>query len=75
MIPDAIKIKAQKAWDWAKKRAAENNSKRAIAVLIAVLSITHIIDPLTIGLAADGITQTGLLLLAFDAFVTPQDRS
>ncbi len=56
--------------EWFFARLAEPNSRRAIAVVVGVLGLGHVLDPETIGLAARNIEQAGMLMLAFDAFVT-----
>lgn len=60
--------------DWVKARLTEGNTLRALGVLVAILGATRILDPATIGLAANNITELGALYLAFDAFVTPSQR-
>ena len=56
--------------DWLRARLSEGNTLRAIAVVVATLGATRLLDPATIGAAAQNIEQMGMLLLAFDAFVT-----
>jgi hypothetical protein len=59
---------------WVKARLSEGNSRRAIAVVIGVLGATHILDAEALGAAANSIQQFALLLLAVDAFATPDGR-
>lgn len=60
--------------EWLKERATEGNTLRAVAVVVAVLGATRILPADMIGDAAESITKAGLLLVAFDAFVTRQAR-
>jgi hypothetical protein len=55
---------------WLKARLGEGNSRRAIAVVFAVLGATHVLDAETLGAAANSVQQLGLLFLAVDAFAT-----
>lgn len=58
--------------DWIKARLGEGNSRRAIAIVVAVLGTTHILDAEALGNAAASINQLAVLLLAVDAFATKQ---
>jgi hypothetical protein len=60
---------------WVKARLAEGNSRRGIAVGVAVLGATHWLDAETLGAAAQSVTQLGVLFLAIDAFATPDGRN
>lgn len=56
---------------WLRARWAEGNSKRGLAVVVGVMGATHIIDAEAIGAATATIQQMAVLLLAVDAFATP----
>jgi hypothetical protein len=57
---------------WIKARLGERNSRRALAVVVAVAAYTKLVDPAQLGLSVGAVEQIGLLWLAMDQFATKE---